>query len=245
MGVDHTTHVDRLRAGYDALASVWAETTDDNLWNEVLDRRPIRSLLPASLEGVTVLDVGTAAGAMARCLVDRGAEVTGIDLSSAMVEAARRRCEGRGRFLVADLGEPLPLDEEAFDGIVASLVLHYLRDWSVPLASFARVLRPGGWLVVSLDHPDSPFSLAHRSSYFATEALTDQWTKAGVTINASFWRRPLSAVVDAFADAGFVLERLLEPRASDEDRARHPEEAARLGDVAFRAVYRWRKPPLS
>jgi SAM-dependent methyltransferase len=233
-----------VRDAYDALAPVWADTTDDNLWNEVLDRRPIRSLLPAELEGLTVLDVGVATGTMARWLLDRGAEVTGVDLSRPMVETAQRRCAGRGRFFVADLAQPLELQDAIFDGVVASLVLHYLRDWSVALASLARVLRPGGWLVASLDHPDSPFSVDQRSSYFTTELLTDRWTKGAVTVEVSWWRRPLSAVVDDFADAGFVLDRLLEPRPSEEDRARFPEDAAGLGDVPLRAVYRWRKPPI-
>ena len=234
----------RTRDAYDALAPVWAESTDDNLWNEVLDRRPIRSLLPAELSGLTVLDAGAATGTMAHWLLERGAEVTGIDISPPMVETAQRRCGGRGRFFVADLGQPLELEDASFDGVVASLVLHYLQDWSVALASFVRVLRPGGWLVVSLDHPDSPFAIDHRSSYFATELLTDRWTKAGVTVDVSFWRRPLSAVVDDFATAGFVLDRLLEPRLSDEDRARFPDDSANVGDVPFRAIYRWRKPPI-
>ena len=243
--VDHSAHLAQLRSSYDALAPVWAEATDHNLWNEGLDRKPIRSLLPLPLEGLEVLDVGCAAGTIAADVMDRGAQVTGLDLSPAMVETARRRCEGRGRFLVADLTEPLPLPDATFDGIIASLVLHYIHDWSVPLASFARVLRPGGWVVFSTDHPDSPFARSHRTNYFATELIKDRWTKSGVTIDVSFWRRPLMAMVDAFADAGFVLERLLEPRVSDQDRAEYPDETADLPDVPFRVVLRFRKPDLT
>jgi SAM-dependent methyltransferase len=248
VGQDASDHGDldaRLRGAYDALAPVWAETTDDNLWNAVLDRRPIRSLLPVELDGLAVLDAGTATGTMACWLLGRGAQVTGIDLSPPMVDTARRRCEGRGRFFVADLARPLELPDAAFDGVVASLVLHYLQDWSAVLASFIRVLRPGGWLVVSLDHPESPFSIQHRTSYFTTELLTDRWSKGEVTVDVSWWRRPLSAVVNDFADAGFVLDRLLEPGISDDDRARFPADAANVGDGPLRAVYRWRKPPIS
>lgn len=240
--MDRSAQLKRLRTSYDALAPVWAQTTDDGLWNEVLDRRPIRSLLPPSLDGKAVLDVGCAAGAMAAELLRRGADVTGIDLSPGMVEAARLRCAGRGRFLVANLADPLPFPDAAFDGIVASLVLHYLRDWASPVTQLARILRPGGWLVFSTDHPDSPFSRANRGNYFATELLDDQWTKADVTIDVSFWRRPLSAIVDVLADAGFVLERILEPRATPQDRARFPDESAHLDDVPFRIVFGCRKP---
>ncbi|MGI8754615.1 MAG: class I SAM-dependent DNA methyltransferase [Acidimicrobiales bacterium] len=234
----------QVRDVYDALAPVWSEATDDNLWNEVLDRRPIRSLLPAQLTGLNVLDAGMASGTMAHWLLGRGAEVTGIDISPRMVATARRRCEGQGRFFVADLAQPLELRDAAFDGVVASLVLHYLRDWPAALASLARVLRPGGWLVVSLEHPEAPFSVEHRSSYFTTEVLTDRWTKAGVTVDVSWWRRPLSAVVNDFADAGFVLDRLLEPRLSGQDRARFPSDAAGVRDGPLGAVYRWRKLPV-
>ncbi len=247
MGLDASDQGDaepRLRGAYDALAPVWTETTDDNLWNEVLDRRPIRSLLPVELGGLAVLDAGMATGTMACWLLDRGAQVTGIDLSPPMVDAARRRCGGRGRFFVADLDRPLEFRDAAFDGVVASLVLHYLQDWSAVLASLFRVLRPGGWLVVSLDHPESPFSIERRTAYFTTELLTDRWTKAGVSVDVSWWRRPLSGVVNDFADAGFVLDRLLEPALSDDDRARFPADASNVGDGPLRAVYRWRKPPI-
>jgi 2-polyprenyl-3-methyl-5-hydroxy-6-metoxy-1,4-benzoquinol methylase len=64
--------------------------------------------VPASLAGAIVLDAGCGSGAQAQWLLDQGAEVIGIDLSPRMVEEARRRCQSRTRFLVADLAEPLP-----------------------------------------------------------------------------------------------------------------------------------------
>jgi len=240
--VERGEHVRSVRDSYDSLAPVWAESTDDNLWNEVLDRRPIRSLLPDDLTGRSVLDVGTAGGAIAAELVARGAEVTAIDLSPAMVDTARARCGGRGRFLVADVGEPLPFDDASFDGAVASMALHYIKDWTTPLASLARVLRPGGWLIVSTDHPDSPFSRSHRTKYLDTELVTDEWTKAGVTVEVSFWRQPLSRMLNAFADAGFCLDRVLEPDVDDNDRRRYPQDAAGVG-APIRIVVRWRNNP--
>lgn len=67
-----------------------------------------------------------------------------------MVEEACRRCSGRGRFFVANLGEPLTVGRGSIDGVTCSLVLHNLRAWSVPLRSFADALHPGGWMVLSL-----------------------------------------------------------------------------------------------
>ena len=50
---------------YNRLAAVWADTTDDNLWNELLERRMVRSLLPADLTGARLLDAGCAVGTLA------------------------------------------------------------------------------------------------------------------------------------------------------------------------------------
>lgn len=234
-----------VRANYDALAPVWTATTDDNLWNTALDRRPVLSLLDETLDGSCVLDVGTAAGALAEELLDRGADVTGVDISPAMIEVARARCAGRGRFREADLREPLPFDDDSFDGVVASLVLHYIEDWSPVLNELARVLRPGGWLVLSTDHPHSPFARAATTSYLDTEPVTDVWTKANVTVSMALWRRPWSAILNAFLDNGFVLERVIEPEITDDDRRRYPSDATDVPDDPMRIVLRWRNAECS
>ena len=98
-------------------------------------------------------------------MLDQGAEVVGFDLSPRMIEEAERRCSGRGRFLVADLAMPLPLEAASLDGITCSLALHYVADLTVPFRSFASALRPGGWAVISLDHPLAPPLPGQRGGY--------------------------------------------------------------------------------
>ena len=122
----------------------------------LLERLALRSLVPRPLTGLTVLDAGCGSGAQCEWMLGEGTRVIGLDLSPAMVEEARNRCGGRGRFLVADLAEAIPLDPQSVDGITCSLALHYLEDWEVPLTSFASLLRPDGWVVISLDHPFGP-----------------------------------------------------------------------------------------
>jgi SAM-dependent methyltransferase len=63
-----------------------------------------------------------------------------------------------------------------FDDVTASLVLHYLQDWGPALAELRRVLRPGGRLIVSVDHPYAE-NLWHREAglkpdYLATYNYT-------------------------------------------------------------------------
>jgi SAM-dependent methyltransferase len=139
---------------------------------------------------------------------------------------------------VADLAEPLPLDPQSLDGITSSLALHYVRDWSVPLGSFASALRPGGWAVISLDHPFGPRVASQHGGYFDTELVTDTWRKADVEVSQRFWKRPLSAVADAFADAGFVIDRIAEPQPSQEALQRYPADLGTVAGVPLFIVYR-------
>jgi SAM-dependent methyltransferase len=228
------------REAYDRLAPVWSATTDDGPFNGWLERPALRSLVPGPLAGSTVLDAGCGSGAQCEWLLAGGAEVVGIDLSPAMVDEARRRCGDRATLLVADLAAPLAIEPDSIDGITCSLVLHYLADWQVPLRSFASVLRPGGWVVASLDHPFGPPIPGQQGGYFDTELVTDTWVKGDVEVTQHFWRRPLAAVVDQFADAGFVIDRLVEVQPSAEAVERFPDDLRPVVGVPWFIVYRLR-----
>jgi len=237
---DDAEHTANTREAYDRLASVWSATTDDGPFNGGLERPALRSLIPQPLTGSTVLDAGCGSGTQCAWLLDEGAEVIGVDPSPRMIETAADRCGGQGRFIVADLAEPLPVPPSSCDGITSSLALHYLRDWSTPLASFATALRPGGWVVLSLDHPFGAPLAGQRGGYFASELVTDTWRKSDVEVTQRFWRRPLAATVNAFSDAGFAVDRITETQPDAEAVNRWPDELGSLVDVPTFIVYRLR-----
>ena len=240
---DQAEHTKRTREAYDQLAAVWSATTDEGPFNGLLERPALRSLIPGTLAGAVVLDAGCGSGAQAQWLLDQGAEVVGIDVSPRMIEEAERRCGGRARFLVADLAKPLPLEPASLDGITCSLALHYVADWSVPLRSFASALRPGGWAVISLDHPFGPPLPGQQGGYFDTELVSDTWQKGDVEVSQQFWRRPLGAILGAFADVGFVVDRVVEPQPSDEALRLFPDDLTGIVGVPVFIVYRlWLRP---
>lgn len=240
----HTARAAQLVDSYDRLAPVWAEATDDGPFNAHVERPAVRSLIPRPLQGSRVLDAGCAAGSNSAWLLEQGATVMGVDRSPAMVEEAQRRCGASARFVVADLSAPLPFNGGSFDGVVCSLTLHYLRDWSVPLRSFARLLSPeGGWVVISVDHPaGEPFPGEH-GGYFDTRLVHDTMTKADVTVPISLWRRSFADSVGAFRAAGFDLDAVVEPRPSAEAVERFPVELGPVADRPWFIVYRLRRPP--
>lgn len=231
-------HTLRTREAYDELAAVWSSTTDDGPFNGLLERPALRALVPGNLRGAAVLDAGCGSGAQAEWLLDQGADVVAVDISPRMIEEAQRRCAGRGRFFVADLAHPLPLEPRSLDGITCSLALHYVADWSVPLQSFAAALRPGGWAVISLDHPFGPRTRYQRGGYFDTELVSDNWSKADIEVTQHFWRRPLAAVLGAFADAGFVVDRVAEPQPSADALRLFPDDLGPIVGVPTFIVYR-------
>jgi SAM-dependent methyltransferase len=137
----------------------------------------------------------------------------------------------------------LPLEPRSLDGITCSLALHYVADWSVPLQSFASALRPGGWAVISLDHPFGPRLPHQRGGYFDTELVSDTWRKADVEVTQQFWRRPLAGALGAFADAGFKVDRVAEPQPSAEALRLFPDDLGPLVGVPSFIVYRlWLQP---
>lgn len=207
---------------YDAFAAAYDADNEDNAWNAYYERPAILSMV-GDVRGLRVLDAGCGGGAHAEALVERGAILTGIDSSAELLKIAQHRLKDRARFSVADLNEPIPFDSEAFDLIMASLVMHYLPDWSRPFAEFARLLPAGGRLVFSTHHPFMDHKLSGHDNYFETYSFNETWRRGGQTMTMRFWHRPLHAVIDALKSAGFQLETLSEPQPDPEARARFPE----------------------
>lgn len=212
-------------ASYAEIAGSYARRVDASPMNIFYERPATRSLLPP-LAGLRVLDVGCGSGWYAEYLLGAGARVTSFDLNEEFVALTRARVGGRATVLRANLAEPLSFaGDGAFDLAVAPLVLHYLRDWAPALRELRRVLRPAGLLVFSTHHPFMDWQEFQRDDYFAVERLDDYWQGVGAV---QFYRRPLTAISRDLAEAGFVIERLLEPQPGEEYRAARPEWFERL-----------------
>lgn len=195
---------------YDAFAESYARQNETGLFNAHYEK-PAMLALAGDVRARRILDAGCGAGPLAEALRDRGAEVTGFDASPAMVALARRRLGPDITLLVADLAEPLPFGTGEFDDVVVSLVLHYLENWSGPLAELRRVLRPGGRLILSVNHPVIRPVVYPDEDYFAVTPYTEDYTFDGRTVDLTFWHRPLHAMTDAFTRAGFRISVISEP----------------------------------
>lgn len=216
--------VDRGRVNdYDSFAEAYSAENETNLWNAYYERPAMVALL-GNVTGRRILDAGCGSGPLSAALRDRGAILTGIDASAAMLALARRRLGDDADLHLVDLNDPLPFADGTFDDVVASLVLHYLQDWEPTLAELRRVLRPSGRLIASVDHPFVAYTISDpRPDYFATTSYTFDWRLNGQPVPIRLWRRPLHAMTDAFTTAGFRLSVISEPQPDPAARDLFPD----------------------
>ncbi|MFI1104434.1 class I SAM-dependent methyltransferase [Streptomyces melanogenes] len=116
-----------------------------------------------------LLDVGCGPGMLVRHLLDTRPEefqITGCDQSPAMIDAAIARSKGSGNVeLTVARVEKMPFPDKHFDVVVAMGVLEY-ADAGDGLREIARVVRPGGLVVVTMLNPLSPYRLVEWFVYW-------------------------------------------------------------------------------
>jgi ubiquinone/menaquinone biosynthesis C-methylase UbiE len=122
--------------------------------NEVLEQPALWSLLPDSLDGLRVLDLGCGFGDFARKARQRRARsVLAIDVSENMLARAAELTKDPGIEYRHQSIEQINPDEEPFDLVVSSLALHYVADYRTAVERVACLLAPGGRFAFSVEHP--------------------------------------------------------------------------------------------
>ena len=152
--------------------------------------------LSGQLAGKRVLDVGTGDGTYALEAAARGAFVTGIDVEPTMLAAARTRANERRLSATFATGhaEALPFADGTFDVVLAVTVLCLVSDARIVAREMARVLAPGGRLVIGE---------LGRYSIWAAERRVRGWLGARTWRHARFWSR--RALVDLVEAAGLEV----------------------------------------
>ena len=139
-----TRYARHLAAFHEAVG----EGYDD--WSGAIRRRVAARVVELAHpeRGERVLDIGCGAGAVTELLVERGAEVIGLDISPQMLDLARRRLGQRAR-LMRGPAEALVFADATFSAVTLGDCLVYLRDPRAGLREARRVLRPGGRFALS------------------------------------------------------------------------------------------------
>jgi SAM-dependent methyltransferase len=166
-------------------------------WEERYTKPAFRARLRAfeaclagyDLHGQHWVDAGCGSGTMARYLVEAGARVLGVDAAEEMIVMARGLTSPDVASAVASEDERgpqlrfehiatiahLPLANQSLDGILCSSVLEYVSNPAACLAEFARVLRPGGLLVVSVANRNSLVRRVQVRTHELGRMLRQRW----------------------------------------------------------------------
>jgi len=164
--LDPADRDERVRTSYTAVSGAYADHLADEL-----DHLPFESWLLRRIVELAgdhpVVDVGCGPGHVTHFLAQAGARATGMDLTPAMVEEARRRFPD-GNYVVGDLRSLMrPTDDAGWGAVIAWYSLVHLTPSELPdaFAALTRPLLPGGWLVCALHagtgtlDPDSWFDV--------------------------------------------------------------------------------------
>jgi len=217
------------QAAYDQLAEAYADRVETKPHNAYYERPATLSLLP-DVNGKQVLDAGCGPGVYAGILVGLGAEVVALDANTKMVALARKRLGEKAQIIQASLDSPLDfLEDEVFDVVIAPLVLDYVYDWRGTFCEFNRVLKHGGVLVFSIEHPVMKY-IDHQenSDYFKVERVSYTWRGFGTPVEVPSYRRSLVDIFNPLMETGFMLDSVLEPLPTLEFRQNDPQEYEQL-----------------
>jgi 2-polyprenyl-3-methyl-5-hydroxy-6-metoxy-1,4-benzoquinol methylase len=211
------------QARYDAIADWYPGWVGDG---DGVIVEALGGLLPSDLRGVRVFDVACGHGRAARALARRGASVVGVDISAKLIAVARERNTTDQLpidYRVAEIGDLAEWwDGECFDGAVCEMAVMDIDDLRGTVAAVAAAVRSEGWFIVSMVHPCFPGNDAGLSSWPPDGSYFDEgrWTSRhhnpdGVRIRVGSSHRTISTFLNTLIDAGFVLERIVEPPAPE------------------------------
>lgn len=202
--------------------------------NAAAEQPALMRLLPRSLAGLRVLDMGCGTGQFAQFACEQAAaHVSAFDVSHKMLAEARARTDTlriEYRRLAIEDFATRPFGE--FDLVVSSLALHYVQDYAAAVRAVRSVLAPGGCFVFSVEHPIVTAVAVQRwhegpkgeilhwpvDDYRDEGERRHRWFVDGVIK----YHRTVATYVNTLLDVGFDLARLEEPEPEPAAVSRFP-----------------------
>ena len=229
------------RASWDAISAPYQEQIfgerfgDRFMWSWATSENDLHLL--DDVRGKRVLVLGCGGGQDAVALANMGAIATGIDQSAKQIAYAKayasRHDALNASFVEGSIEDLSRFDDASFDMAVSAHVLNYVERIEDTLRETHRVLKPGGSFALSVRHPfdaaladDAPYRIDHA---YWTAARDWVWTfDSGESAPFRQWFWPVSRWFEMLMNAGFAVERMLEPREVTDDDTHGDRERQEL-----------------
>ena len=235
-------------AGWDQSAQAWLdEQGDHGDWSRrfILDRVMLDRVRAAAPK--TALDVGCGEGRFCRILAAEGIAARGIEPTRRLREEAVRR-DPKGTYLDA-MAEDLPFPDASFDMVIAYLTLIDIDGYREAIAEMARVLTPGGHLLIANLNSFNTANAHHTwietdkgrlypiDHYLEARKEDVAWRDMAI----QNWHRPLCDYMQALLQTGLILTFFDEPAPQGYPETDEPR-ADRNRRVPYFVVMEWQKP---
>lgn len=244
---DHPSLDPACGSGWTESAEAWVATmgADGDFGRQfILDRPMLERVDQRTVRHA--LDVGCGEGRFCRMLGQRGIDVVGIDPTEPLIAHARAR-DPKGDYRLGR-AEALDLPDEAVDLVVSYLSLIDIDDIDAAIPEMARVLRPGGSLLIAnltgFNTAGQTLGWSDKARGAGGFAMDDymqeraDWV-AWRGIRIRNWHRPMSRYMSLLLEAGLQLVHFSEPVPTGGDPAR----VTRYLRAPYFLMMEWRKPP--
>jgi 2-polyprenyl-3-methyl-5-hydroxy-6-metoxy-1,4-benzoquinol methylase len=196
------------------------------------------------VQGKSICDLACGEGYVSRLLAQKGANVTGVDLSSNLLAHARRQSEGMGiSYLLDDAQALTRLDTSTFDIVISNLAFMDIPEVEPTCLAVQRILKGGGTFLFSVLHPcfETPFRLPEtiteldeHGNFVACRVMhyieEGRWFSGGTGMRGTHgaYHRKLSTYLNTLIESGFELKRLAEPTLPLDDEGAGARSESRI-----------------
>lgn len=202
--------------------------------NNLFEIPALFSMMP-DLKGKKVLDLGCGFGEHCRQFVNRGAEkVVGIDISEKMLEVAKvESYDPKITYLNMPMEDIAGLREQ-FDVVVSSLAFHYVEDFEGVIRNIHSLLKENGIFIFSQENPlctchscgnrwtrDENGNKLHLN--LADYGVEGERKTVWFVDDVKKYHRTFSTIVNALIEAGFTIEKMIEPLPTEELLEKYPD----------------------
>lgn len=220
-------------SAYELIAEGFNEAAPSKAENAYIEQPAMRKAV-GDVKGLKILDAGCGPGILAEYLTHEGAKVVGFDISPKMVELAKKRVPNNAMFFVADMANPLPIDRNGeFDLVVASLSIDYIKDWSVLLSEFNRLLKVNGKFIFTVQHPIGSWNWYRPNSAFGVQYVEKEWkhfTEKPVIMPDYY--RAFGEIINPLISAGFKILKVEDLKPIDALRMVDPFKFSKYSKLA-------------